>query len=224
MSTVVYPSHKAVDLLFKKGDRLQTKNWRPISLLVYNIYPRLAPSSVHRTTPNRLGSPVSRRLKRGCRPGVDEASLIRGEHLSSMLSPCHRFGICAPFSFCQAGLPPDWTKPFGPFFGRANVVSLPDGPCTAPNPLAVLESWISGPRLMRCAFSGSDVTSRIPRPSGRNSFLSCCAGLLAPTPASCWHSTLSASYAFRASLLSTATFWLHGGTSVVVWMRAVIWQ
>ena len=33
MSTVVYPSHNAVDLLFKKGDRLQTKNWRPISLL-----------------------------------------------------------------------------------------------------------------------------------------------------------------------------------------------
>ena len=100
-----------------------------------------------------------------------------------MLSPCRRFGICVPFSLCQAGLPPELTKlAIWRFFWEGKRDLLARRTVYGPNPLAVLESWTSGPRLTRCAFNGSNITSRIPRANGSNFFLSCCAGLLAPTP------------------------------------------
>ena len=125
MSTVVYPSHKAVDLLFKKGDRLQTKNWRPISLLVYNIYPRLAPSSVHRTTPNRLGEPRIEKVEK-------RLSSWRGRSLSyqGRALVINALALSQIWHLCAVFVLPGWVaarldKAIWPFFweGKRDLVA-----------------------------------------------------------------------------------------------------
>ena len=91
------------DVVGRMETSLRLPGWFGLGTTPTHAWRRPQCIGLHQT---RRGSPLSKRLKRGWRPGVDEASHIRGEHLSSMLLPCRRLGICVPFSQCQAGLPP----------------------------------------------------------------------------------------------------------------------
>ena len=154
-------------LILFKDDRLQTKNWRPISLL--NVDYKIATRAMQGRFLAVIASVVS--PDQTCRvPGrtisenmalwrdtIDYAEMENQKisldqekvfdrvdwnfHscFSSMLSPCRRFGICVPFLLCQVGLPSGWTRPSGPFNERANEISLP--PCEVRPFLGTVQSW-----------------------------------------------------------------------------------